>query len=136
MGETLIRFVMSVRHEESGFRDGFFRSAYRLRDSLIMTSADMESLADLLLWFDCNIEEPDRFNRTKSKGWQRRNSKGLSWFRTNAGEQISKAYGIVALLRKYGHEVEEVRTNRPGFVVYTDEHQVVAEPFSDVVGLR
>jgi hypothetical protein len=101
-----------------------------------MTSADMESLADLLLWFDCNIEEPDRFNRTKSKGWQRRNSKGLSWFRTNAGEQISKAHWIVALLRKYGHEVEEVRTNRPGFVVYTDEHQVVAEPFSDVVGLR
>ncbi len=101
-----------------------------------MTSADMESLADLLLWFDYNIEEPDRFNRTKSKGWQRRNSQGLSWFRASAGAQISKAQQIVALLRKYGHEVEEVRTFRPGFIVYSDAHQVVAEPFRDIAGVR
>jgi hypothetical protein len=101
-----------------------------------MTRVDQDALKGLLLWFDRNIEEPDRFNRTKSKGWQRRNSQGLSWFRASAIEQISKARQIVALLRKYGHEVEEARTVRPGFVVYADEHQVVAEPFSDVAGVR
>jgi hypothetical protein len=127
---------MSARHEDSGFRDGFFRSAYQLQESNTMTLGDKEAMENALLWFDRNIKTPARFNRTKSKGWQRRNSQGLSWFRAEAADQISKAYQIVAILRKYGHEVKEVRTNRPGFVVYADAHQVVAEPFRDVAGVR
>jgi hypothetical protein len=32
-----------------------------------------------------------------------------------------------------GYVIREVRTHRPGYVVYEDEFQVVAEPFAETV---
>ena len=34
-------------------------------------------------------------------------------------------------LETYGLTVEMLRTERPGYIVYEDEHQVVAYPFAD-----
>ena len=101
-----------------------------------MSGDDHVMLDTLLKWFAANLGTPERFNRSRSKGFDRRNARGVSWFRESAGEQISKAHQVAALLRKYGYDVFEVRTKRPGFVVYSDKHQIVAEPFSDIVGVK
>jgi hypothetical protein len=39
-------------------------------------------------------------------------------------------------MRKNGVDVFELRTDRPGFLIFQDDHQVVAEPFSDTAGLK
>ena len=36
-----------------------------------------------------------------------------------------------ALLESYGFAVQMLREKRPGYVVYEDQHQVVAYPFSE-----
>jgi hypothetical protein len=38
---------------------------------------------------------------------------------------------MVAILENHGVWIEMLKTARPGYVVYQDEFQVVAEPFSD-----
>jgi hypothetical protein len=136
MGENLVRLVVADRHSKSGFREGFFRTAYRLERENLMESEDHIQLSKILDWFNDNLEVPRRFNRSRSKGAHYRNARGISWFKDSAVEQISKAQQIAALLRKYGYEVFEVRTDRPGFVVFSDDHQIIAEPFSDIVGVR
>jgi hypothetical protein len=136
MSETLVRLVLAERHEVSGYRDGFFRTAYRLRRQHVLSVEDHKVLDTLLKWFGTNLSVPARFNRSRSKGYDRRNTRGISWFRESADEQISKAHQVAALLRKYGYDVFEVRTERPGFVIYCDKHQIVAEPFSDIAGVK
>jgi hypothetical protein len=37
----------------------------------------------------------------------------------------------VKLVESAGIEIEELRTTRPGYLVYEDRHQVVALPFTD-----
>ena len=38
---------------------------------------------------------------------------------------------LVALLERNGVRILALRTKRPGYVVYEDDFQVVAEPFTD-----
>lgn len=38
---------------------------------------------------------------------------------------------IVDVLTRYDIQTEMIRTNRPGYIVYEDDHQVTAYPFSD-----
>lgn len=38
---------------------------------------------------------------------------------------------MAALLGDYGVFVQVLKTSRPGYVVYEDEFQIVAEPFSN-----
>jgi hypothetical protein len=38
---------------------------------------------------------------------------------------------MVAILEAHDVKVEMLKTTKPGYVVYEDEFQVVAEPFSD-----
>jgi hypothetical protein len=38
---------------------------------------------------------------------------------------------MVAILENHGIRVKMLQTEKPGYVVYKDEFQVVAEPFRD-----
>jgi len=38
---------------------------------------------------------------------------------------------IIRLLESHGISVRMIKTDRPGYVVYEDDHQIVAEPFAD-----
>jgi hypothetical protein len=55
----------------------------------------------------------------------------LSWFKDTAREHVAKVRTIVALLEARGVTVLTVATERPGYVVYEDDFQVIAEPFAD-----
>jgi hypothetical protein len=38
---------------------------------------------------------------------------------------------MILILEAHGVVVERIRTQRPGYIVYEDEHQVAAYPFAD-----
>ena len=40
-------------------------------------------------------------------------------------------YEVTYLLRAHGINVEILSTERPGYVVYEDQFQIVAEPFKE-----
>ncbi len=96
-----------------------------------MPDYDARRLKEILEWFDDNLDLPERFNRTKSKGAWRRAAAGVSWFKASASEHIAKMRELAAVLGEHGYHVVQLETDRPGFIVYQDDHQIVAEPFAD-----
>ncbi|MCJ8053514.1 hypothetical protein GB928_016755 [Shinella curvata] len=89
----------------------------------------------ILAWFRVRLPIPERFNKSTSKGaWRSQATAGLSWFKEDAKPAIEKAFELVSLLADYGYPIEVLWTERPGFVVYEDEQQIVAEPFYDTPG--
>lgn len=81
-----IRFVLASPHPDSGLEEGLFRLAYTLRDDPDVNEADRQALAELLEWFDKNLAAPSRFNRSASKGYYRRATRGIAWLRDTAKE--------------------------------------------------
>jgi len=126
-----LRFVVAKRHPQSGVEAGVLSVAYALRNDANTHPDDRTSIEDGLAWFEQHLPTPDRFNRTTSKGHYRRAPRGIAWFRDTAAECISRMHDLKRILERNGHSVEIVRENRVGYVVYEDEFQVVAEPFSD-----
>lgn len=127
----LLRFVVARRDVDSGVESGPFGAAYRVRDSVDVDPADREALAAHLAWFEANLERASRFNRTKSKGFYRRNTRGIAWFRDTATEHVARMHQIAAILERHGHPVTLLSEARVGYVTWEDEFQVIAEPFSD-----
>lgn len=128
---TFLRFVVSSRHPDSGVEDGIFGVAYSLRDNPEIHLDDREQLRADLAWFEKNLPAPTRFNSTTSKGHYRRVTKGITWFRDTASDCIARMHQMKSVLESNGHRVTMVQENRIGYVVYEDELQVVAEPFSE-----
>jgi hypothetical protein len=126
-----IRFVLARRHPDSGVEDGTFSLAYELKDSPHVEAADRNQLTETLAWFEKNLETPTRFNRTKSKGFFRRKTRGIAWFKDRATEHLARMHQIKGVLENYGHAVVMLSEARVGYVTYEDSVQVVAEPFSD-----
>lgn len=54
------------------------RSVRRTGCKTIRPSAKPNALSETLAWFEKNLKTPDRFNRTRSKGYYRRNTKGIA----------------------------------------------------------
>lgn len=126
-----VRFVLSTRHPESGVGDGAFGLAYELRDSSRVDEEDRKLLAEMLAWFEKCLPTPDRFNRTTSRGFDRRRTRGIAWFKDSANECVARMHRIKSILEKYGHSVTMLTETRVGYVTYEDDVQVIAEPFSD-----
>lgn len=126
-----LRFVRPNTIENLGARQGFFCAAYEMRNIPSLEDFVSDQLEDHLSWFRANLTIPDKFNRSKSKGFRDRNTAGLSWFKEDASEAIGRSYELINLLRDNGYPIEVIRTERVGYIVYEDNLQVVAEPFSD-----
>lgn len=128
---AFLRFVLSTRHPESGVERGLFSVAYALRDHPDVAPDDRDALSENLVWFETHLPTPKRFNRSTSKGHDRRNTKGIAWFRDSATECITRMHHLKRVLESNGHPVTMIRETRVGYVVYEDALQVVAEPFSE-----
>ena len=134
MGQiTYLRFVLPGNHADSGARDGVFEAAYRLSLTGEIAEAQKQEINAVLQWFEEHLDTPTRFNRTRSKGWYRRAPKGISWLKPTAEAHLAKLRSLVAILEDHGFQVTMIKTRNPGYVVYEDDHQVVAEPFRDTV---
>ena len=129
--DLFLRFVTPHGNAESGYPSGLFMAAWDVRHAVDTCAYDRERLRLILVWFGANLREPERFWRTSAKGADRRNWHGLSWFKDSAVDHVAHMYEMANVLFDYGYPCDVLRTSRPGFIVYEDAYQVVAEPFAD-----
>ena len=107
---------------------GLFTAARRVRERAEAHPSDLNRLDELRVWFNLNLEKPRRFNRSRRP---HRKEKALSWFKDTALEHLRMAREMAAIVVANGEPIREVHSDRPGYIVYEDDHQVVAEPFND-----
>ena len=119
-----VRFVITDNHPGSGKRQGLFHAIRDLSDDGMLHGHEQELYDNICLWFNKNLEKPSSFSRSGRP-------KALSWFKDDALEHIQWMREISNILKSHGIHVEMIRTNRPGYIVYEDDHQVTAEPFRD-----
>ena len=110
---------------------GIFQVAHRLRRYSRLEAASGNAIDRELAWFERHLAEPRRLAHTNAKGDHRRDPVGVSWFKPEAAEHLAHAQALGRALTACGVPVQTLRTEQPGYVVYEDEHQVVAVPFHD-----
>lgn len=125
---TFLRFVVLAPDPGSGHRQGLFMAMSNLSRRSALSAREHGVWNELKEWFDRHLERPDRFSRA-----DRAHAKNvaLSWFKPDATEHIARMRQIAVILEGHGHHVEMIRSDRPGYIVYEDEHQIAAEPFRD-----
>jgi hypothetical protein len=86
-------------------------------------------LKELFEWFNDRLPSPSKVSRTRNDSHKA--SRCLAWFKDSATEHIAFAREVAEILRQHDIIVETLVTERPGFIVYEDALQVLAEPFSE-----
>jgi hypothetical protein len=122
-----LRFVVTQLDRDSQVRQGLFHAVAELRDGDRLNGAELDRLDELRAWFRGRLPVPARFDR----GQKVRASRGICWFKDGAVEHLAHARELVWLLHEHGVVVHELWTQRPGYIVYQDRWQLVAEPFRD-----
>ena len=105
-----------------------FQLAYKLWRPNALHGSDQDELRALLDWFDDHLAKPERFSPSR---YPRAKNTAISWIRASSYEHMTKLRRLAALLEASGVQVNELRTRRPGYIVYEDDQQVVALPFAD-----
>jgi hypothetical protein len=124
-----LRFVVARTNEDSGVREGLFQAAGRLSRAANLTTFEQTQLETIVQWFSKNLNKPTRFTRTRNASHKR--TRGLAWFKDTASEHLRRIREATLVFEEQGIVVECIETDKPGYVVYEDEFQVVAEPFAD-----
>lgn len=123
-----IRFVTSEIHPDSGRRVGVIHALYYLRDDGELLPWEHDRAIEIMRWLDDNLERPQSFNRSSRPN---RLEKALSWFKDTASDHIAAMREVAAIVESHAVPVSVLTTDRPGFVTYEDDYQIVAEPFAD-----
>lgn len=119
---TYVRFVAPTVDSDSHQEEGVFSAAYRLRDSGSLQEYEVAEIRSQLTWFENHLPQPNSFSRASQK-------RGISWFKADAKECMSRIWSIIAILNEHDIPIKKLTSTQPGFVVYEDEVQIVAEPF-------
>jgi len=117
-----VRFVIGRKDEDSHVEQGIFQAAALALEWHNITGSDADELNELRSWFSENLKKPTSFGRDKLR-------LGICWFKTNSTEHISRIWEMVRILERNGIYVKKIRTDKPGYVIYEDKWQLVAEPF-------
>jgi len=126
-----LRFVYSKTVEGMNSREGFFQAACDMANNPHSDASIVAQVNAIGEWFSDHLERPYRFSKSSSKGYYRRKTKGLSWFKPSATKHIAKAFELKRILDQYGYAIEVLKEDRIGYIVYEDKYQIVAEPFAE-----
>jgi hypothetical protein len=122
-----VRFVVGVRDDRSDQEQGIFTALYDLQSRGELLPYECDWFRATEAWFNANLRGPDRL------AWSSRPhapNRAISWLKLTATDHVAKMRELAALLKHKDVLVRELRTDRPGYAVYEDEHQVAAIPFS------
>jgi hypothetical protein len=125
-----IRFVIHRNDQDSGRRQGLFQALSDLEARGALAAHEQALYDEIYEWFRHHLKKPSSFSRSSRP--HARNV-ALSWFRDSATEHIAKMRALARILEARRIEVEMLRTDRPGYIVYEDEFQVAAEPFRETI---
>lgn len=126
-----LRFVVAEIDVDSERALGVFHAVWNLRDAGMLHSYEQDQHDFVRWWFSANLERPTRFTAAKAPFYRKKN-RALSWFKDTAFDHIAKIRELAAILENHGAYVRMLKAQRVGYVVYKDEFQIVAEPFSDL----
>ena len=56
----------------------------------------------------------------------------MCWFKASATVHLAKVREMSYIVEQNDEYVRVIKTRCPGYIVYEDEYQVVAEPFADL----
>jgi len=118
-----IRFIATMIDRESGVEEGIFQVACRLRDDWEVPTFQREELRSLLQWFELHLPNPAPLAQVRNKS-------AISWFKSESKECISRVWSMVHILKENGVVISKIATGNPGYVIYEDEWQLVARPWS------
>jgi len=113
-----VRFVVGRRDEEIAGLNGVFR--FQKLQNGSTTGEARTDLDRCYAWFDNNVKAPPSTLFTAGKDVS-------CWFRSDAGEALLRAWDLVMLLQDSGHAIRFIGSDRPGMIIYYDEHQVATE---------
>ena len=122
-----IRFASGVIDEDSHFFAGLFSAAYDLLDAHTLPVYQADALSEEMNWFTEHLKAPFEF---RLEPWTLAN-KSLCWFRDDAHEHLTHAWKVASILETYDVYVDVIKSNRPGYILYWDEAQILAYPFAD-----
>jgi hypothetical protein len=125
-----IRFVVTEIHPKSEKRVGLLHAARWLSDESRLSEEEEETLHEVFGWLSDNLNKPTRFSTAKPPYIKQ--ERAISWFKDSATEHIRQIRRMAAIVENHGMTVQMLKTKRVGYVVYEDDYQIVAEPFSDV----
>jgi hypothetical protein len=125
---TFLRFVVNAQDSDSGHRQGLFQAAAALAAAGVMHEHELAEYEDHRRWFSQNLKKPDRLD-ISSRPHSR--AQALSWFKSTATDHIAHMRVLARLLESHGVTTEMIRSSRPGYVLYEDDHQVAAYPFAE-----
>ena len=115
-----VRFVIG-KGEERDIERGIFHAVMLALEWQDITGSDADELNKLRAWFGKNLGKPVSGGRDALRH-------GVCWFKTNSSEHISRIQEMAVILERNGINVRKISTDKPGFMIYEDEWQLVAEP--------
>ena len=121
-----VRFVVARSHADTNEPMGIFQAIDLLPRVGQVADWDERRLAELTDWFRAHLPYPDRVARSRRPNATHR---ALSWFKASATEHIAHARELAAVLEAHDIRTQMLTAERPGYIVYEDEIQVLAEPF-------
>ena len=122
-----IRFTTSLQDDENGQPLGIFSAAYHLLDNEAIEDYQWQEIRTTLDWFNDYLEAPLTFRRTANYN---RQDTGVCWFKPSAKACMSQVRYLAHLVSEHDIEVRELKTDNPGYLIWEDYQQVVAEPFA------
>ena len=121
-----MRFVTNQTDSITGLPRGVFAAAYDITRDEANPAYIRSEICSTLDWFVENLPVPERLRRSRKP---HREDKGLCWFKTDAGECIKRVRYLAYLVAECDVNVRELTTTEPGYTIYEDHSQLVAEPF-------
>jgi hypothetical protein len=116
-----IRFAVGSKDEDNYLGRGVFQAAMLAMEWNEISGSDADELKRIFRWFSENLNKPKSSGRDAHRH-------GECWFKSEALEHMSKIQEIVRILEGHGIPIKKIKTDKPGYVVYEDEWQLVAEP--------
>ena len=123
-----LRFETEEIHINSGKPKGIFTLAYDLIEEKTLTLEEERTLTNILCWFGDNLQVPSRFSRKRNNS--HKNTLGISWLKPDANDVVARFWELKSILENSGYNINVMKIERPGKVVYEDEQQLVAIPFN------
>lgn len=115
------RFITNRVDRDSNRQQGLIATIEDLQASNRLTPNEDIEATTVLKWLFKHLPMP---NRKVPKH-------AVFWFKKGNEDLIAKFLELASISRRHGHPVQEIKTDRPGYVIYEDKYQVGAVPFKD-----
>lgn len=120
-----IKFI-ALLFDDDNQETGFLTAAHHLFDEGILEQNTHDELGLKLDWIEKNLPKRPNFPQDQDILIS-----PMSWLKQSAAEHISMMQSIQEVLEENDILVEVLEVEHPGKIIYEDEWQIVAIPFTE-----